>query len=147
MRALIGIVLVILLVGCKAHTPPDDAVAKQINAAVTVTLSMMAIPQDQQPSEQTLASQSRLLACRLSPERVGLIQAGTLDRIAVIEGYQSALKRRAAKGSVAQPPTMLVHLIDHQQKWSIDQTMLAAALLAQFEDEAKLNLPTTDLAR
>ena len=107
----------------------------------------MALPVDQQPDDRSLTTQSRLLACRLSPERVSLLQAGTLDRQAVIDGYQNALKRRAAKQSTAQAPTLLVFLIEKLPKWSIDQTMLAAALLAQFEDEAKLVLPTTNLAQ
>ena len=147
MRLFIGCLMVVLLVSCKAHTPPDDVATKQIKAAVVLTMSAMALPVDQQPDDRSLTTQSRLLACRLSPERVSLLQAGTLDRQAVIDGYQNALKRRAAKQSTAQAPTLLVFLIEKLPKWSIDQTMLAAALLAQFEDEAKLVLPTTNLAQ
>jgi len=147
MRLLIGCLMVVLLVSCKAHTPPDDVATTQIRSAVVVTMLAMALPADQQPDDRSLTSQSRLLACRLSPERVSLLQAGTLDQQAIIDGYQNALKRRAAKHSTAQAPRLLVFLIDKLPRWSVDQTMLAAALLAQFEDEAKLSLPTTNLAQ
>jgi hypothetical protein len=147
MRLLIGSLLVLSFVSCTAHTPPDDAVAMQIAKAVEVTVVAMELPAEQRPGGNILASQSRLLACRLTPERVTLLHAGKLDRVSVIDGYNDALKRRAAKQSTAQAPTLLVFLVEKLPQWSIDQTILAAALLAQFEDEAHLVLPTTDLAR
>ncbi len=147
MRLLIGCLIAVLLASCKAHAPPDDVATTQIRSAVVVTMSAMGLPADQQPDDRSLSSQSRLLACRLSPERLSLLRGGALDRQAVIDGYHNTLKRRAAKQSTAQAPTLLVFLIEKSPTWSVDQTMLAAALLAQFEDEAKLALPTTNLAQ
>jgi hypothetical protein len=137
----------VLLCGCSAHQPPADGVTLRIKAGVIETLTAMALPAEQQPQGRILDDQSRLLACRLSPERISELDRGVLDRQAIMLGYANALKRRVAKRSKAEAPALLVFLIEKTQAWSANQTMLAAALLVQFEQEARLQLETTGLAK
>ncbi len=146
MRWLI-IVSTLLLFGCQAHQPPDEVVSGRLRAAVEVTTSAMALPAEQRPSGRELDDQIGLLAMRLSVERVQKIDSGTFDRAVVVEAYQNALKRRAARQGTSMAPQLLVFLIDQQAQWSRDQTLLAAALLAQYEQEARLTESTPGLAR
>lgn len=136
-----------LLLGCQAHQPPDEAVSGRLRAAVAATVAAMALPADQRPDGRELADQVGLLAMRLSPERVRSVDGGALDRAVVVEAYQNALKRRAARQGTSTAPLLLVFLVDQQASWSLDQTLLAAALLAQFEHEAQLTEPTPGLTR
>lgn len=107
----------------------------------------MAVPIDQRPSGRALDDQVGLLAMRLSPERVQSVDSGALDRAVVVEAYQNALKRRAARHGTSKPPQLLVFLVEQTTQWSRDQTLLAAALLAQYEQEARLAEPAPGLAR
>jgi hypothetical protein len=61
--------------------------------------------------------------------------------------YRETLKRRAARASSALMPDLLVFLVDHAETWSVEQALLAAALLAQYQEEAKLGPPPPELAR
>jgi len=144
MRRLL-VVAVILLVGCKAHTPPDAAVSARLRPTVEATCVAMALPKAERPAGRALDDQVGLLAMRLSSELVQKIDHGALDRSAVVLGYRDALARRAERQSRSEPPRLLVFLIDQQATWSIDQTLLAKALLAQYEHEAKLAAPPPGL--
>ncbi len=141
------LLLSIAMSGCQAHKPPDGAITERLRAAVDATGSAMAVPADQRPSGRGLDDQIGLLAMRLSSQRVQDIDSGALDRAVVVEAYHNAQKRRAARQGTSQPPRLLVFLIDQQPQWSRDQTLLAAALLAQYEQEARLGEPTPGLAR
>jgi len=137
----------ILLAGCKAHTPPDEALSARLRLAVDATCAAMALPEAERPSGRALADQVGLLAMRLSSQRVQEIDSGILDRSVVVRAYREALARRAERQSRSDPPRLLVFLVEQQASWSSDQTLLAAALLAQYEREAKLAPPPPDLAR
>ena len=143
---LVVLVVLVALVGCKAHTPPDSAVASRLRPVVEATCVAMALPAAQRPTGRALDDQIGLLAMRLSDERVRQIDAGTLDRVAIIDGYRAALARRAERHSRAEPPRLLAFLVE-QPQWSVDQALLAAALLAQYEHEAKLAPPPPGLAQ
>lgn len=145
MRPLVLVVLVALL-GCKAHTPPDAALVARLRPAVEATCVAMGLSAAQRPSGRALDDQVGLLAMRLSDERVRQVDAGMLDRAGIIEGFRATLARRAERRSVAEPPRLLTFLAE-QPRWSTDQTLLAAALLAQYEHEAKLAPPPPGLAR
>ena len=145
MRLLV-ILAFLMLAGCKAHTPPDTALSARLRAGVDATCVAMAIPEAERPSGRSLDDQVGLLAMRLSAERVQQIEAGALDRTAVVEGFRAALARRAERQSRAEPPRLLAFLVE-QPQWSADQTLLAAALLAQYEHEARLAPPPPGLAR
>ena len=146
MRWLI-IMSTLLVIGCQAHKPPDDVVSGRLRAAVAATTSAMALPAEQRPNGRELEDQIGLLAMRLSTERVQKVDSGTLDRVVVVEAYQNALKRRAARQGTSVAPRLLVFLIEQQAQWSADQTLLAAALLAQYEQEARLTESKPGLAR
>lgn len=134
------------LFGCKANTPPDAALTARLRPAVEATCVAMGLPQEQRPRGRALEDQVGLLAMRLSPERVRQIDGGTLDRAGIIAGYRAALARRSERRSRAEPPRLLAFLAEHPQ-WSTDQTLLAAALLTQYEHEAKLAPPPPGLAQ
>ncbi|MBA3698404.1 MAG: hypothetical protein H0W78_06095 [Planctomycetes bacterium] len=142
MRVLLWFSLAVLI-GCKAHQPPDDAVAVRLRSVVVDTCTAMRM--DQQPSGRVLDDQVGLLTMRLSADQVQKITGGTIDRAVVVQGYRAALARRAERQSRSAPPRLLVFLVDHQPQWSNDQTLLAAALLAQYEHEAKLAAPPPTL--
>lgn len=142
MRALLWFSLAVLI-GCKAHQPPDDAVKVRLRSVVVDTCTAMRL--EQQPSGRALDDQVGLLAMRLSAEQVRQIADGTIDRPVVVQGYRAALARRAERQSRSAPPRLLVFLVDHQPQWSNDQTLLAAALLAQYEHEARLAAPPPTL--
>lgn len=141
------VIAVMLLVGCKAHTPPDTGLTARLGPAVTATCVAMALPEAERPSGRALDDQVGLLAMRLSAQRVQDIDRGALDRSVVVEAYRAALARRIERQSRSEPPRLLVFLVEKQSPWSTDQTLLAAALLAQYEHEAKLKAPPPDLAR
>jgi hypothetical protein len=145
MRRLI-VVALILLAGCKAHTPPDAAVSARLRPMVEATCVAMALPEAERPSGRALDDQIGLLTMRLSPDVVQKVDGGTFDRVVVVQGYRAALARRAERQSRSEPPRLLVFLIEKQPMWSTDQTLLAAALLAQYEQEAKLAAPPAGLA-
>jgi hypothetical protein len=106
----------------------------------------MALPEAERPSGRALDDQIGLLTMRLSPDVVQKVDGGTFDRVVVVQGYRAALARRAERQSRSEPPRLLVFLIEKQPMWSTDQTLLAAALLAQYEQEAKLAAPPAGLA-
>jgi hypothetical protein len=138
---LIGLSLcVVLLLGCSAHPGPDDAFVRDLRTAVAHTLTAMAVPDDQRPSGRVLDDQVRLLSCRLNAVRREQLTSGVLDRPAIAEAYNAARQRAEAKKSRLQPPKLLTFLIDQQPAWTREQIILAAALLAQWEDEAKLTV-------
>ncbi len=141
------VVALIVLAGCKVHTPPDAAVSARLRPTVEATCVAMALPEAERPSGRTLDDQIGLLTMRLSPALVQKIDGGTFDRGVVEQGYRAALARRAQRQSRSEPPRLLVFLIDKQPTWSTDQTLLAAALLAQYEHEAKLAPPPAELAQ
>jgi hypothetical protein len=141
------VLALILLAGCKAHTPPDDALSARLRPAVTATCVAMALPEAERPTGRALDDQVGLLAMRLSAQRVQDIDRGALDRGVVVQAYRDALARRAERQSHSEAPRLLVFLVEQQTPWSIDQTLLAAALLAQYEHEAKLAPPPPDLTR
>ena len=143
----LAVLALIVLAGCKAYTPPDGAVSARLRPMVEATCAAMALPEAERPSGRTLDDQIGLLTMRLTPELVQKIDAGTFDREVVATGYRAALARRAERQSRSEPPRLLVFLIDQQLTWSTDQTLLAAALLAQYEQEARLAAPPTELAR
>lgn len=145
MRPLI-VVVFILLAGCKAHTPPDAALSARLRPMVETTCVAMGLPAAERPSGRTLDDQIGLLAMRLSAGLVQKIDAGKVDRVVVVQGYRDALARRVERQSRSEPPRLLVFLIEKQPAWSTDQTLLAAALLAQYEHEAKLAAPPVGLA-
>ena len=147
LRGWLQLCAVMVVFGCQAHTPPDDAVAARLRRAVQATCTAMAIPTEEQPTGRALDDQVGLLAMRLSAERVSSIDSGTLDRQVVVEAFQAALKRRAARQSTSQPPRLLVFLLEKTPHWSNDQILLASALLAQFENEAQLNPTSPGLVR
>jgi hypothetical protein len=126
------------LMGCQAHTPPDDVVATRLRVAVTATCAAIGLPIEERPTGRALDDQVGLLAMRLSAERVNSINSGALDRQVVLAAFQAALKRRAARQSTSEPPRLLAFLLDKVPQWTNDQTLLASALLAQFEHEAQL---------
>ena len=146
MRRLVVLALIVLA-GCKAHTPPDGAVSARLRPMVEATCAAMALPEAERPSGRMLDDQIGLLTMRLTPELVQKIDAGIFDREVVATGYRAALARRAERQSRSEPPRLLVFLIDKVPTWSTDQTLLAAALLAQYEHEARLAPPPTELAR
>lgn len=146
MRRLVMVALIVL-VGCKAHTPPDSAVSARLRLMVEATCVAMALPEADRPSGRALDDQVGLLTMRLSPDLVQKIDDGTFDRQVVAQGYRAALARRAERQSRSEPPRLLAFLIEQQPSWSTDQTLLAAALLAQYEHEAKLAPPPPELAR
>ena len=137
----------LVLVSCQAHTPPDDVVATRLRAAVIITCTAMGLPAEEHPTGRALDDQVGLLAMRLSTERVNSITSGALDRRVVIDAFQAALKRRAARQSTSEPPRLLAFLLDKVPQWSNDQTLLASALLAQFEHEAQLVPKSPGLVR
>ena len=141
------VLALIVLAGCKAHTPPDGAVSARLRPMVAATCAAMALPEAERPSGRMLDDQIGLLTMRLTPELVQKIDAGIFNREVVAKGYRAALARRAERQSRSEPPRLLVFLIDKQPTWSTDQTLLAAALLAQYEHEARLAAPPTELAR
>lgn len=145
MRFLVVLVFLVL-VGCEAHTPPDAALVARLRPAVEATCVAMALPEAQRPTGRVLDDQVGLLAMRLSDERVRQIDAGSLDRTAINDGFRAALARRAERQSRAEPPRLLTFLVA-QPQWTTDQTLLAAALLAQYEHEARLTPPPPGLAR
>lgn len=141
------LVALIVLAGCKAHTPPDAAVAARLRPVVEATCVAMALPEGERPAGRLLDDQVGLLAMRLTPTLVQEIDSGRCDRAVVEGGYRAALARRAQRGSRSEPPRLLVFLIDRQPVWTTDQTLLAAALLAQYEHEARLAAPPAGLPR
>jgi hypothetical protein len=143
----LALVALLVLVGCKAHTPPDATVSARLRPTVEATCVAMALPEAERPSGRTLDDQIGLLTMRLSPALVREIDGGTCDRATVDQGYRAALARRAQRQSRSEPPRLLVFLIEKQPTWSTDQTLLAAALLAQYEHEAKLAPPPAELAQ
>lgn len=146
MRHLLMVALIVL-VGCKAHKPPDNAISVRLRLTVEETCSAMALPEAERPSGRLLDDQVGLLTMRLSPELVRKIDDGAFDRQVVAQGYRAALARRAQRQSRSEPPQLLVFLIDQQPDWSTNQTLLAAALLAQYEHEARLAPPPAELAQ
>jgi hypothetical protein len=146
MRRLLMVALIVLA-GCKAHTPPDEAVAARLRAVVEATCVAMALPEADRPTGRLLDDQVGLLAMRLTPALLQEIDSGKCDRAVVEQGYRAALVRRAQRQSRSEPPRLLVFLIDRQPAWTIDQTLLAAALLAQYEHEARLAPPPAELPR
>ena len=146
MRRLVLIALVVLA-GCKAHAPPDSAVSARLRPVVEATCVAMALPEADRPTGRLLDDQVGLLAMRLTPKLLQEIDSGTCDRVVVEQGYRAALARRAQRESRSEPPRLLVFLIDKQPAWTTDQTLLAAALLAQYEHEARLAPPPAELPR
>lgn len=138
---------VFLLISCKAHQPPDDAVQSRLRGVVLTTCTDMGMGDAERPSGRALDDQVGLLAMRVTAKRVTEIDQGALDRQVVVEAYRAALGRRDARGSRSQPPKLLVFLIEKKPQWSHDQTLLAVALLSQYEHEAKLTPPPAELAR
>ncbi len=132
------LIVAVFVAGCSAHQPPDDGVATELKSAVVVTLATMALPADKQPTERVLDDQARLLACRLEPGRTAEIRAGKVPREAIISGYRETLKRKAQRPSAPDAPHLLVQLVEHTPAWTIAQCLLAEALLAQYQQEAKL---------
>jgi hypothetical protein len=133
-----------VIAGCTAHAPPDAAVRARLRPAVEATCIAMGLPDDERPSGRALDDQVGLLAMRLSAERVRAVDAGTLDRAVVVEAYRATLVRRDERRSRAQAPRLLVFLVTVPQ-WNAEQTLLAAALLAQYEHEARLEPPPPGL--
>lgn len=146
MRRLV-VVALIVLAGCKAHTPPDQGVSTRLRVVVEATCVAMALPEGERPTGRLLDDQVGLLAMRLTPKLIQEIDGGTCDRAVVEQGYRAALARRAQRESRSEPPRLLVFLIDKQPAWTTDQTLLAAALLAQYEHEARLAPPPAELRR
>ncbi len=146
MRCLLGLSLV-LLIGCQAHQPPDDAVQTRLRGVVVSTCADMGLSDAQRPSGRALDDQVGLLAMRVTAKRVAEIDRGALDRQVVVEAYRAALARRDQRQSRSQPPKLLVFLVEQRAQWSPDQTLLAAALLSQYEHEAKLTPPPAELPR
>jgi hypothetical protein len=138
MRRLLCWSLLLMLVGCKAHQPPDQAVQVRLRAVVVSTCADMGLGEAQRPSGRALDDQIGLLAMRVTTQRLEEIDQGKLNRAVVVDAYRAALARRAERRSPSDPPKLLVHLVERQSPWSIDQTLLAAALLSQYEHEAKL---------
>jgi hypothetical protein len=139
------VVLLMGLMSCSAHPGPDDVFVRDLHVAVKHTLTAMAVPEDKRPSGRVLDDQVRLLSCRLNTVRREQLTSGTLDRSAIVEAYADARKRAEAKSSRLNPPTLLTFLMDQQPQWTREQIILAAALLAQWEDEAKLTLPSVKM--
>ena len=133
--------------GCQAHTPPDDVVATRLRLTVIATCAAMGLPPEGHPTGRALDDQVGLLAMRLSAERVNSITSGALDRQVVLNAFQAALKRRAARQSTSEPPRLLTFLLDKVPQWTVDQTLLASALLVQFEHEAQLVPKSSGLIR
>lgn len=133
-----------LIAGCTAHAPPDEAVRARLRPAVEAACIAMGLPPEQRPTGRALDDQVGLLAMRLSPDRVRAVDAGTLDRTVVVEAYRATLARRDERRSRAQAPRLLVFLVTLPQ-WNAEQTLLAAALLAQYEHEARLEPPPPGL--
>lgn len=146
MRRLLALSL-LLVIGCKAHQPPDEAVQVRLRTVVVSTCADMGLGEAERPSGRALDDQVGLLAMRVPAKRVAEIDQGSLDRRVVVDAYRAALARRDERQSTSQPPKLLVFLIDRQAQWSSDQTLLAAALLSQFEHEAKLTPPPPELPR
>lgn len=136
-----------VLAGCTQHQPPDDTLSVELRRASEATMTAMAVPEAQRPSGRALDDQVRLLACRLDAAQADSVRAGRVARTAVVTEYRETLKRRAARESSALPPKLLTHLVEQTATWSVDQTLLAAALLAQYQDEAKLRPPLPELTR
>jgi hypothetical protein len=147
MRRLASMMMILLLAACDAHQPPDDGVSGRLREAVRATCIAMELPAEKRPEGRLLDDQVRLLAMRLTPQRVAEIDTGRLDRVVVAEAFGNALKRRTAKGSTSLPPRLLVFLVERQPTWSVDQVLLASALLAQYEHEALLVPPTRGLGQ
>lgn len=143
MRRLLLVAL--LAAGCSAHQPPDDGVAAELRSAVTATLAAMAVPAERQPSARVLDDQVRLLACRLMPERAADIRAGRVPREAIVAGWRETLKRKAQRPSAPAAPQLLVQLVEHTPAWTTAQCLLAEALLAQYQQEARLGPPKPGL--
>jgi hypothetical protein len=149
MRSMRRLALIALIVcaGCKANTPPDTALSSRLRPVVEATCVAMDVPQAQRPRARSLDDQVGLLTMRLTQELVHKIDSGMVDRVVVATGYRAALARRAQRQSLSEPPRLLVFLIDKVPTWSTDQTLLAAALLAQYEHEARLAPPPAELPR
>lgn len=146
MRLLV-VLVVLVLVGCSAHTPPDAALTARLRPVVEASCVAMGLPEADRPRGRALDDQVGLLAMRLvSSNLVAKVDSGTYDRTVVVEGYRAALARREERRSRAEPPRLLVHLVG-QAQWTTDQTLLAAALLAQYEQEARLAPPPVGLQR
>jgi hypothetical protein len=139
------LIVAVLVTGCSAHQPPDDGVAMELKSAVVATLTAMALPVDKQPSERVLDDQARLLACRLEPGRTADIRAGKISREAVVAGYRETMKRKAQRPTAPNAPLLLGQLVDRTPTWTIAQCLLAEALLAQYQQEAKLAPPAPGL--
>ena len=139
------LIIAVLVAGCSAHQPPDDGVAAELKSAVTVTLTAMALPADKQPTDRVLDEQARLLACRLEAGRAADIRAGKVPREQIAAGYRETMKRKAQRPSAPNPPHLLTQLIEHTPTWTIAQCLLAEALLAQYQQEAKLAPPAPGL--
>ena len=142
---LFAVLVAVLVAGCSAHQPPDDGVASELKSAVTATLVAMALPTDKQPSERVLDDQARLLACRLEAGRTADIRAGKVPREQIIAGYRETLKRKAQRPTAPNAPQLLAQLVEHTPTWTIAQCLLAEALLAQYQQEAKLAPPAPEL--
>lgn len=138
-------IVAVLVAGCSAHQPPDDGVATELKSAVTATLATMALPADKQPTERVLDDQARLLACRLEAGRTAEIRAGKVPREEIVAGFRETLKRKAQRPSAPQAPQLLVQLVEHTPTWTIAQCLLAEALLAQYQQEARLAPPAPGL--
>jgi hypothetical protein len=137
----------LFLVGCAQHQPPDEALSAELHRATAATLVAMAMPDERRPAGRALDDQVRLLACRLDAAQAAAVRAGRVARPAVVAEYRETLKRRNARQSTALAPELLAFLVERADAWSVEQTLLAAALLAQYQEEATLQPPPPELAR
>jgi hypothetical protein len=139
------LLIAVLAAGCSAHQPPEDALAAELRSAIGATLATMALPTEQRPGERVLDDQARLLACRLEPGRAAAIRAGAVPREEILAGWRDTLKRKAQRPSAPAAPLLLVQLAERTPAWTTAQCLLAEALLAQYQQEAKLAPPAPGL--
>lgn len=137
-----ALALAALLAGCVHHQAPDDALVAELLGAARATLEQL--PSAGRPDERELTDRVALIASHAQERHVAAVRAGTLTQAGLLDAFHATLHRRA-RGDHAAPPLLLTLLERAGAPWSIGQCLLFDALLAQYQQEAGLELPAAEL--
>jgi hypothetical protein len=137
-----ALALAALLSGCVHHQAPDDALVAELLGAARTTLAEL--PPEARPDERELSGRVELIASHAQERHVAAVRAGTLTQVGLLEAFHATLHRRRVDDRAA-PPQLLALLERASAPWSIGQCLLFDALLAQYQQEAGLELPAAEL--